>query len=80
MSPEQKNQREQKRHDRDCDEEGVVVLERTESRPAIRDVDQMEKVRHHDDGLIGVDRVQDKIFGQPVQQIKRQGNDKDVFH
>jgi hypothetical protein len=46
MSPDKKDQRDQKGETRDSDEECVVVLERPEGGTCVGNVHQMEKIRY----------------------------------
>src|SRR5436853_7830006 len=80
MPAEQKNQRKQQRNTRNHNEEAIVVREGTERRSVVGDVNQMKKVRHDDNRLIRIDRLQDERLRDAVERVKRQRDEQNIFH
>jgi len=72
-------------HDYQCDqrnynEESVVALERAKRSAGIRDVNQIEEIRHYTASFVEGYRSQDPLFRQLVQSVERKREKEDEPH
>ena len=78
--PDEKRHDKEKRETGNHDEKRVVVLERTESRTRVRDVDQVEQTGNDHAWLIRFDEPKHIIFGQLIERVERQRKEENEFH
>ncbi len=69
-----------KRNERNCNEETVVVTERTKRRTRIRDVYQRKKTGDQNPRLVRVNKPQDHLFRPLIERIERQRKEENKFH
>ena len=72
-------------HDYQCDqrnydEESVVALERSKRCAGVRDINQIEEIRHYTASFVRAYRSQYPLLRQLVQSVERKGEKEDEPH
>src|SRR5215831_9717286 len=75
----------QHRHNHQCDdgndnEKSVVAPKRSKRGAGIRDVDEIEEVRHYNPSIVRANGSQYPLLRQLVQSVKRKREEQDEFH
>jgi hypothetical protein len=71
---------EEQRDTRNHHEKSVVVFEGAKGGAGVGDIDEMKKTRHDPVRFVGTNVRKDKMLGQLIERVKREGEKQDEFH